>query len=242
MATVHHEKAGQWSKQKAERLYLWILGAIFFTTLALGMIVGFLLSRYGVASGLSLAGLGCLGFYGVFKRYSRVIDKWSNERIRYLEGGRIEALVAMHLRRLPDSYHVFHNVPCAKGGDLDHIVVGPTGVFALSTKSYKGHVVRRPNGTITLNGHPLDELDEAQQLALWLATRLKSALGDQVPYVRPVLVLPLAEVSVPATENNVWIVTDTNLQEVIAPEKPKKSIGGSRIALLVEEMKRIGAK
>ena len=206
------------------------------------MIVGFLISRYGLASGIILAALACVGMFGVFKRYSRVIDKWSNERIRYLEGGRIEALVAMYLRLLPGSYHVFHNVPCAKGGDLDHIVLGPTGVFALSTKSYKGHVARLPNGTITLNVQPLDQLEEAQQLALWLATRLKSALGNQVPYVRPVLVLPLAEVSVPATENNVWILNDTNLQEVIAPEKTKKSIGGSRIALLVEEMERIGAK
>ena len=40
---------------------------------------------------------------------------------------------------------------------MDHVVVGPTGVFVLSTKAWKGEVSSDGNGELLWNQYPLDE-------------------------------------------------------------------------------------
>lgn len=64
-----------------------------------------------------------------------------------------EQHVAALLAQLPYGWHVFHDLPLGtRGANLDHLVVGPTGVFALNTKNYSGQVwaaerAVRVNGT-----------------------------------------------------------------------------------------------
>ena len=55
-----------------------------------------------------------------------------------------ELIVASCLRRLPQGYHIFNDVhlPGAHG-NIDHVVVGPTGVYVIETKSYSGNYIVR---------------------------------------------------------------------------------------------------
>lgn len=61
------------------------------------------------------------------------------QRRNYLLGYLGERAVAEELERLlREGYHVFHDVPAEKGRNgfnLDHVVVGPTGLFAIETKT-----------------------------------------------------------------------------------------------------------
>lgn len=52
-----------------------------------------------------------------------------------------EEAVTMALSALDDRYRVFNDVvlPGARG-DIDHVVVGPGGIFALETKNYAGEI------------------------------------------------------------------------------------------------------
>ncbi len=69
-----------------------------------------------------------LGFFG---RY-----------INYLKGMRGEAKVADALEGLDNSWYCFNDVLLQQGaGNLDHIIIGPPGVFVLETKNYSGEIV-----------------------------------------------------------------------------------------------------
>ena len=65
----------------------------------------------------------------------------------FFKGAAGEEIVARELGFLPAGYHVFHSLEAGggvmmwRGGDIDHVVVGPTGVFAIETKNWRGRVV-----------------------------------------------------------------------------------------------------
>jgi hypothetical protein len=43
---------------------------------------------------------------------------------------------------LSDEYHLLNDVPVPNGyGNIDHIVIGPNGVFVIETKNYAGHLI-----------------------------------------------------------------------------------------------------
>ena len=64
----------------------------------------------------------------------------------FFKGAAGEEIVARELARLPAGYHVFQSLDSGggvlmrRGGDIDHVVVGPTGVFAIETKNWRGRV------------------------------------------------------------------------------------------------------
>jgi len=110
-------------------------------------------------------------------------------------------LAAGHeLERLaPLGYRVFHDVPAeGRGASIDHVVVGPAGVFAVETE---GRAARRANGggewEVTYDGETLRfpgwrekrPLEQAVARAEWMRGWLSSVVGETVP-VRPLVVLP----------------------------------------------------
>ena len=60
------------------------------------------------------------------------------------------------LEELPDEFRVMHDLS-TPFGKVDHVVVGPTGVFFLATKAWKGEVSGDGNGELLWNQYPLDE-------------------------------------------------------------------------------------
>ena len=50
--------------------------------------------------------------------------------------------------QLPQEYALINGLALRRGaGDIDHLVVGPTGLFLLETKTMAGHIVCAPDGT-----------------------------------------------------------------------------------------------
>jgi len=110
-----------------------------------------------------------------------------------------EVAVGQELNQLiRDGYYVYHDFPAGKF-NIDHIVVGASGVFAVETKArskptskdrkadakvkYDGKCLRFPKGT------DVESLEQAKRQAEWLSKWLRSAVGDAVK-VRPVVALP----------------------------------------------------
>jgi hypothetical protein len=119
-----------------------------------------------------------------------------------------ERIVAEHLESLKASGHrVFHDVPAdiprtdanKSPVNIDHVVVGPAGVFAIETKTRrKGRArVGFMADEIIYDGRALafpwgedrHGLDQARRQAEWLADFLQRELGRAVP-VQPLLVFP----------------------------------------------------
>ena len=139
-----------------------------------------------------VAGVGVV-VYCVFK-----LIQIAKTRLKYRLGLEAEMAAGQELNQLLRSgYWVFHDLP-AENFNIDHVVVGSNGVFALETKGrakpgkdvkdawkvkYDGERLLFPGWTET------KPLAQAERQAKWLQQWLSSAVGEPVG-VRPVLVLP----------------------------------------------------
>jgi hypothetical protein len=139
-------------------------------------------------------------------------------------------------------YHVYHDF-VADHFNIDHIVVGRAGVFAVETKARsKPLSTNKSTGAkVIYDGKHLqfpkwkeaEPLEQAKRQALWLERWLQLATGEKTP-VRPVLALPG------------WFVERTSSEgiSVINPKQFKniaKSVGGvildeRRITSLVHQI------
>ena len=103
-----------------------------------------------------------------------------------------EQAVADVLATLPSSYWVLHGVRTGHG-DVDHVVIGPTGVFALETKAWQGSFYRR-RGQLYCNGKPAEHvLRQARGAAGQVRQLLLEAGIDE--WVEAVVVASRASVS-----------------------------------------------
>jgi hypothetical protein len=93
-----------------------------------------------------------------------------------------------------NGYRVYHDFP-AENFNIDHIVIGSNGVFAVETKGrakpMKGdvNIIFDGQGLQFPTHYEKEPFDQAKRQAVWLAKWLTSAVGTLVS-VRPVLVFP----------------------------------------------------
>ncbi len=114
-----------------------------------------------------------------------------------------EQAVAEELQRLiPSGYKIFHDIPCEKMDckwNIDHVAVGPAGVFAIETKyrtklpgkAGEDHKAEFDGVKIQFSSGNYDAEAPAQarQNARWLATEMSKATGERVT-VQPIVALP----------------------------------------------------
>jgi hypothetical protein len=224
-------KAGQHAKNKAwqyfVRIYRYEMAAMVVAGAAVGFTAAVLLQWwfwplqwvrmhtwlwivFGIAGSAST--ILILSKNGFLEKY---LDKFAKERIRWLRGGQGEALVAWHLRDdLSDAWHIFHNVKLWKDGDLDHVLIGPRGLYCISTKSNRGLYSAGRDGKYLLNEEETDHLHEAQRLALQLRDRLAGILGrGNVPWIQPVLIAPFAYIGFETFQERAWVLHEGNLPD-----------------------------
>ncbi len=67
-------------------------------------------------------------------------------------GALAEENVAAQLADLPEGYHALYDIHF-KGFNIDHVVIGPGGIFLIETKSYRGEVDAKGE-SLLLNGKP----------------------------------------------------------------------------------------
>lgn len=146
----------------------------------------FLLILYlGVALGLS-----------VF--FSLKIFRLMRTRTHYRLGYDCELMVGQGLHTLlAKGFRVFHDFP-GDGFNIDHIAIGPTGVFAIETKGRaKSSKAENRNWEVRYDGRQLAfpgwtetrPITQAVEQARWLRTWLCQATGSETP-VEPVLAVP----------------------------------------------------
>jgi hypothetical protein len=100
------------------------------------------------------ASLVVVGVVGWRLRY-----RASAEASAWRKGARGERRTARRLRRLVRrGYVVFHDLAMpGSRGNIDHLLIGPTGVFVIDSKQYTGRVERTPDGHVWHNYYPMDE-------------------------------------------------------------------------------------
>lgn len=168
------------------------------------------------------------------------------------QGASGEELVAEKLSHLPPSYRVFNDVTLpGYGANLDHVVVGPTGVFVIETKSHKGYISyergewlqrkwgRRGTEYRGRIGNPSRQVEVA---ARKLARYINTELGLSKPIsVTPLLVFTNPEATLQTSESPVMVLRPNQVHRYVLKHKPKEKLSPgqvARISLILMRTKR----
>lgn len=122
-----------------------------------------------------------------------------------------ELHVATRLDVLGPEFTVLHSVPVGKGeSDIDHVVIGPSGVFTINTKHHAGARVWVGAHKILVNGQTTDHLRNSRYEVKRAERMLRAALGADVP-VRGALVIVGARDITIKQQPDIAVVTDAEL-------------------------------
>lgn len=154
--------------------------------------------------------------------------KWTNKKIKELEAERIkfrkgavgEALIGYILEGFPDDYRVIHDLT-TPFGNIDHVVVGPSGAYVIDTKNWKGVVAADSNGELLLNGKPTQkpEIRNLTRRIMSIKEKIK-VLSAMDPYVQGVFAFPSAYIEAKwGATGYVHCVKDEQLYDYIVENK-----------------------
>jgi hypothetical protein len=108
------------------------------------------------------------------------LNRWGFQKLNAIEKNRAnmergaagENVVGSVLEKFPDDFCVINGLS-TPNGDLDHVVVGPTGVFVLDAKAWRGVVAADGRGELLINGQPTTKPEIRQFMARMMNVREK---------------------------------------------------------------------
>jgi hypothetical protein len=108
--------------------------------------------------------------------FARVLGVHTDERAWRI-GADGEELVAAQLEQLGPAWKALHAVPVGnRGSDIDHVVIGPGGIYTINTKNHPGASVWVGGNTVIVNGskkwYVRNSRHEAQRAAELLSARV----------------------------------------------------------------------
>jgi hypothetical protein len=147
----------------------------------------------------------------------RKLDALDKERLDMRRGAAGEAAVADVLNDFPDEFHVINDLT-TPFGNVDHVVVGPTGVFLLDTKNWRGVVSAAPDGELLCNGKATDKPYVRQFVGriMGIKDRVKVLATGLDPYFQALFVFISARVDAHwGTTKNAHCLRDDQLFDYI---------------------------
>jgi len=115
-------------------------------------------------------------------------------------------------------YNIYHDFPASKTFNIDHIAVGPHGVFAIETKGRaKSSKTKKENWKVKFDGEKLifperyeiKPIEQARRQAQWLGRWIEQATCEKVPVI-PVLVVPGWFIDLPPEITDVRVCNGKN--------------------------------
>jgi hypothetical protein len=109
------------------------------------------------------------------------------DSLPWYRGALGEIAVGRILATLPAGWTVFHALPIGKkGADIDHVVIGPGGIFTINTKNHSGKAVWVAGQTLMVSGQKQPHIRNAEFEATWVTTLLRARMPS-LPPVQPVV-------------------------------------------------------
>jgi hypothetical protein len=130
----------------------------------------------------------------------------SGQERAWSRGAAGEETVAGQLWKLGEGWRVIHSVPVGRRDtDIDHVVIGPAGVFTLNTKNHLGKRVTIYDKTIYVNGQQQPYLAKSRAEGKRASKLLSTACNFQVT-AKPVLVIMAGELVFKNRPPDVFVV------------------------------------
>lgn len=143
---------------------------------------------------------------------------------------------------LADGFHVFHDLPF-EGFNIDHVVVGSTGVYAVETKTRRkpAHLKGAAKATVVFDGRALHYpwgpdthgLEQAARNASTLSKWLTKSTGELTP-VQAILALPGWWV-MRKTTGDVNVLNPKEIRHSF-PTRPSSTLPPDRIQRIVHQL------
>jgi hypothetical protein len=161
-------------RRRAEELAAWTRSLAWRAPLvaAAGLASDVLAAQAGLPQA-GLAGLAVAALVGWRLRF-----RPSEQARTWQRGAHGERRTARLLGRLTrDGYVVFHDLAVPDSpANVDHLVIGPSGVFVIDSKQWTGSVHQGADGLAWHNHYPLDRTLETVR---WQAQQVSRALGTR---------------------------------------------------------------
>lgn len=137
-----------------------------------------------------------------------------------------ELTVAERLSGLHPEWTVLHSIPVGtRGSDIDHLVIGPGGVFTINTKFHEGARVWLASRRLLVNGQKTDHLRNTRFEASRVAKLLTTAANAPIAASGIVALVGVKQLTVKSRPDDMAVLRDTELvrwlhkrPEVIAPD------------------------
>lgn len=127
-------------------------------------------------------------------------------------GAKGEKKVGRELNRLPTGWHVLHAVPVGEhGSDIDHVVIGPAGVFTLNAKCHPGGKATVYEHKLYVNGCATDYLRNSRFEGRRAGKLLSAACGLPISVTPAIVFVDLDTFTVKATPSDVAVTTRMRL-------------------------------
>jgi hypothetical protein len=167
---------------------------------------------------------------------ARVLNVQTEERA-WRRGADGEEEVAKRLEKLGPEWRVIHAVPVGhKGSDIDHLVIGPPGVFTLNTKNHAGNKVWVAERTFMVNGQRVPHLRNSRFEGERASKLLSAACGFELR-AEPVIVVMCADITIKAQPPDVHVVKRKAIAKWLPSRPPVLTPEG--VEIVYEQARRI---
>jgi hypothetical protein len=156
---------------------------------------------------------------------ARALDVKTDERA-WRVGADGEETIGSKLDKLTEhGWRVLHSVPVGRGSsDIDHVLIGPGGVFTVNTKKHPNAKIWVGGDTVRVNGHRQPYVRNSRHEAHRAARLLTAVVGFDVA-VRGVLVFTTAtlfpDVTVKKAPDDVIVLDRMDVPRVFKRAKPR---------------------
>jgi len=160
-----------------------------------------------------------------------------SDSLRCFDAARAEIVVGRALARLPSDWIVFHSLPVGDSGtDVDHLVIGPAGVFALRAERHARQSVQVVGRSVHVGARTIPHVREAEYEALGLTSLLARRMPMTAAVHGVVVLVDARRVTVQAQPDRVTVVAAVDLCALLLSLPPLlEPLDREEIAALVED-------
>lgn len=153
----------------------------------------------------------------------------------WFKGVRGERRVGVELELLGPDFTVLHAVPIGRAGtDVDHIVIGPTGVFSINSKNHSGRRVFVGGNSFMVGAQRTSNM-RASLSEGTRATKLLSDAASHPVLVQPLLVVVADQIKRGSTPTPVMVLTPSSVRRWILSRRRVHSAEAVRYLSMVAE-------
>jgi hypothetical protein len=219
-------KTGRYVSDQATKKLL----RIFLLLYLFGIILGFGMG-YIIGARKNYITLLFMFIFPIFWKYlAKKIKAFEKKRLSFRKGASGEEIVGYALDNFPDEFRVIHDLT-TPFGNVDHVVIGPSGAYVIDTKNWKGVVGADGNGELLLNGKPTQkpEIKNLTRRIMSIKEKMK-VLSSMDPYVQGVFAFPSAYIEAKwGSTGYIHCLKDEQIYDYIVENKKGKKLSQKEI-------------